>query len=212
MSTALFLKGPFLQGMGLGAGLIIAIGAQNAFVLRQGLKHEHHFTIATVCFLIDAILITLGGAGVGGLVASTPVLATSAALLGAAFLFVYGILAFRRAWVGEVLKTGNGQSPATLTLKSAILTTLGFSLLNPHVYLDTVVLLGGISGQYIWDQRVWFIAGAVFASALWFYALAFTATKLAPLFRVPITWKILDGLIGLVMWAIAFSLIEPLVF
>lgn len=206
MSTA-----AFLQGLGLGAGLIIAIGAQNAYVLRQGLKHERHFTIATVCFIVDAVLITLGGAGVGTFVASTPALATGAALFGAAFLFVYGVLAFRRAWKGEKLNAENGaDTPTALSLKAAVLTALGFSLLNPHVYLDTVVLLGGISGQYAWTQRIWFLGGAVTASALWFYTLAFAATKLAPLFRTPVTWKILDALIGVVMWGIAFSLLHPL--
>ena len=203
MSSALFM-----QGLGLGAGLIIAIGSQNAFVLRQGLKHEHHFSIATLCFVIDAALITLGGLGVGTLVASTPALATGAAVFGAVFLFVYGILAFRRAWVGEVLKAENGEN-ARMSLKAALLTALGFSLLNPHVYLDTVVLLGGISGQHPWPDRAWFLGGAVIASFVWFFALAFAATKLAPLFRAPVTWKILDATIAMVMWAIAFSLVSP---
>jgi len=208
MSIALFL-----QGLGLGGGLIIAIGAQNAYVLRQGLKREHHFAIATVCFAIDAVLIALGGAGVGTLVASTPALATGAALFGAAFLFVYGVLAFRRAWMGEVLKTENGETtPPRLSLKAAVLTALGFSLLNPHVYLDTVVLLGGISGQYAWDQRVWFLAGAVGASLAWFFALALAAGYLAPLFRKPATWRMLDGLIGVVMWTIAASLVNGVFF
>jgi len=213
MNGGLWLQVPFLQGMGLGAGLIIAIGAQNAFVLRQGLKHEHHFIIATICFLVDAALITAGGTGIGTLIASTPTLAMGAALFGAAFLFVYGLLAFRRSWMGETLKTENGKIPPTrMSLKVAALTALSFSLLNPHVYLDTVVLLGSISGQYPWPQRTWFLVGATIASALWFYGLAFAATKLAPLFRTPITWKVLDGLIGVVMWAIAFSLVLPLVF
>ncbi len=196
----------FLQGMGLGAGLIIAIGAQNAFVLRQGLKHQHHFTIATVCFAIDAGLITLGGLGMGTLVSSTPILSTGAAIFGALFLFIYGVLAFRRAWVGEALKD-NSSRANELTLKAALLTALGFSLLNPHVYLDTVVLLGGISGQYSWPDRSWFLIGAVTASALWFYTLAFAATKLSPLFKTPLTWKILDIFIGVVMWTIAASLV-----
>jgi len=205
MSSALFV-----QGFGLGAGLIIAIGSQNAFVLRQGLKHEHHFAIATLCFVIDAALIALGGLGVGTLVASTPALATGAAVFGAVFLFVYGILAFRRAWVGEVLKTENGATSNRMSLKAALLTALGFSLLNPHVYLDTAVLLGGISAQHPWPDRAWFLSGAVSASFAWFYTLAFAATKLAPLFRAPVTWKILDATIGVVMWAIAFSLVKPL--
>ncbi|OEJ68529.1 LysE/ArgO family amino acid transporter [Magnetovibrio blakemorei] len=201
----------FGQGLALGAGLIIAIGAQNAFVLRQGLKHEHHFSIATTCFFIDTTLIALGGAGVGTLVASTPLLATGAAVFGAVFLFAYGIIAFRRAWRGEALKAENDDgTPARMSLKTALLTTLGFSLLNPHVYLDTVVLLGGISGQHPWPGRLWFLGGAAMASFVWFYALAFAATKLAPLFRTPITWKILDLFIALVMWAIALSLVMSL--
>ncbi|MCR4378355.1 MAG: LysE/ArgO family amino acid transporter [Rhodospirillales bacterium] len=197
----------FLQGLGLGAGLIIAIGAQNAYVLRQGLKREHHLGIAAVCALSDALLITLGGAGVGTLIASTPVLASGAAALGAAFLLVYGALAFRRAWVGEALNNGSDAPPAR-TLKSALLTALAFSLLNPHALLDTVVLLGSISGQYAWDARVWFLTGAMIASFTWFFTLAFAAGYLAPLFRKPNTWRILDGLIGCVMWAIAASLLN----
>jgi L-lysine exporter family protein LysE/ArgO len=202
MSAALFL-----QGFGLGAGLIIAIGAQNAYVLRQGLKREHPLAIAAVCSLSDALLIVLGGAGVGSLIAATPILANGAAALGAAFLGVYGALAFRRAWVGEALSNENDAPPAR-TLKSALLTALAFSLLNPHALLDTVVLLGSISGQYAWDQRVWFLAGAGVASFTWFFSLAFAAGYLAPWFRKPNTWRILDGLIGCVMWAIAASLLN----
>ena len=197
----------FLQGLGLGAGLIIAIGAQNAYVLRQGLKREHHLAIAAVCSTADALLIVLGGAGVGTLIASTPILANAAAALGAAFLLVYGALAFRRAWQGEAL-TGENDAPPARTLKSALLTALAFSLLNPHALLDTVVLLGSISGQYEWDMRVWFLAGAVMASFTWFFTLAIAAGYLAPLFRKPKTWRILDGLIGCVMWAIAASLLN----
>lgn len=202
MSAALFL-----QGFGLGGGLIIAIGAQNAYVLRQGLKREHHLAIAAVCSLSDALLIVLGGVGVGTLIASTPVLATSAAALGVAFLSVYGAMAFRRAWVGEKLDNGTDAPPAR-TLKSAILTALAFSLLNPHALLDTVVLLGSISGQYAWDARLWFLGGAVSASFAWFFALGIGAGYLAPLFRKPATWRILDALIGIVMWAIAASLLR----
>lgn len=197
----------FLQGLGLGAGLIIAIGAQNAYVLRQGLKREHHLSIAAVCSAADALLIILGGAGVGTLIASTPILASGAAALGAAFLSVYGALAFRRAWVGEAL-TNDADAPPARTLKSALLTALAFSLLNPHALLDTVVLLGSISGQYAWDLRVWFLGGAVIASFAWFFTLAIAAGYLAPLFRKPNTWRILDALIGCVMWAIAASLVN----
>ncbi|HEY9163345.1 MAG TPA: LysE family transporter, partial [Magnetovibrio sp.] len=126
---------------------------------------------------------------------------------GAAFLFIYGVLAFRRAWVGEALNNGSDAPPAR-TLKSALLTALAFSLLNPHALLDTVVLLGSISGQYAWDGRVWFLGGAVCASFAWFFTLAVAAGYLAPLFKKPATWRVLDALIGCVMWAIAASLIN----
>lgn len=199
----------FAQGLGLGAGLIIAIGAQNAYVLRQGLKREHHIAIATVCALSDALLIALGGAGVGTLIAATPMLAAAAAWFGAAFLAVYGALAFRRTWRGEALNDGAGRNGDTgKTLKTALLAALAFSWLNPHVFLDTVVLLGGISGQYGWDQRLWFLGGAVSASVLWFYGLALAAGYLAPLFRRPATWRVLDALIGVIMWAIAWGLVR----
>jgi len=201
------------QGLGLGSGLIIAIGAQNAFVLRQGLKHEHHFIIATVCFLVDTVLIVLGGVGMGTLIASTPELATGSAIFGAAFLFVYGLLALRRAWGKGVPETQEDKNASTrMSLKVAILTTLGFSLLNPQVYLDTLVLLGGVSGQYPWPDRTWFLAGAIVGSLLWFYSLAFAATKLTALFHSSRAWRILDSGICMVMWAIAFSLIKPVLF
>lgn len=202
MSLALFG-----QGLGLGAGLIIAIGAQNAYVLRQGLKRQHHIPIAAVCSLSDALLIVLGGVGVGTLIAATPILANGAAAVGAVFLIVYGFLAFRRAGLGEQLDSATTDAQPR-TLKASILTALAFSILNPHALLDTVVLLGGISGQYDWHQRVWFLAGAVCASFAWFFTLAVGAGHLAPLFKKPRTWRILDTLIGLVMWSIAASLVN----
>ncbi|MDH5772530.1 MAG: LysE/ArgO family amino acid transporter [Rhodospirillaceae bacterium] len=196
----------FFQGLALGAGLIIAIGSQNAFVLRQGLKRDKHFIVASACFLSDAFLILVGGLGVGTIIASTPWLGNVAAIGGAIFLGVYGGLAFRRALHKETLSVKN-VSAKPMAVKSAIFTALGFSLLNPHAFLDTVVLLGGISGQHDWPDRAWFIGGAMMASFFWFYALAYGAGKLAPLFNAPITWRILDGAIAIIMWWIAFVLI-----
>jgi L-lysine exporter family protein LysE/ArgO len=198
----------FAQGFGTSAALIIAIGAQNAFVLRQGLKREHVFTVALICALSDAFLITLGVAGVGKMVQQTPLLLSIARYGGAAFLIAYGAFALKRALAqkGESLVTGNVSERTSL--KQAVLACLAFTYLNPHCYLDTIVLLGGLSGQYEGGQRWYFGAGALSASVVWFFSLAYGARLLAPLFAKPIAWRILDGLIALVMFAIAFSLLN----
>jgi len=198
--------GAALQGFGLGAGLIIAIGAQNAYVLRQGIRREHVALIATLCFLCDATLIALGAAGFGYLVASMPGLERIAAWGGAAFLAAYGARAFRAALAPGKLEAGDEEQQAASAWQAAGI-TLALSLLNPHVYLDTVVLLGSIAGQFKDEDRVWFALGAMGASAAWFYGVGFGARWLAPLFRRPIAWRVLDLAIGCVMWAIAVSLV-----
>lgn len=191
--------------MGLGAGLIIAIGAQNAFVLRQGLKRQDVFLTALVCTLCDVLLIALGVAGLGTLVSSQPLLTAIAAWGGALFLFVYGLRALLSA-----LKPGRLEADAPtlpMSRRDIVLTTLAVSLLNPHVYLDTVVLLGSIGGQFVGVSRLAFGVGAATASSLWFFGLAFGAQRLGPLFRHPRAWRVLDVLIALVMWSIAASLV-----
>jgi L-lysine exporter family protein LysE/ArgO len=204
--------GPALKGFGLGGGLIIAIGAQNAYVLRQGIRREHVLLIATICFLCDATLISIGAAGFGYLVSGVPSLERSAAWGGAAFLAAYGLRAFHSALKPGILDAGTDgtETPQAGSAWAAAGVTLALSLLNPHVYLDTVVLLGSIAGQFQGVQRVWFAAGAVIASAVWFYGLGLGARWLAPLFRKPMAWRVLDLLIGCVMWAIAASLVLPL--
>ena len=197
---------PFLKGMGIGASLIIAIGAQNAYVLTQGLRRNNQYVIAFLCSLVDAVLIALGVAGMGLLITSNPMLLVIAAWGGALFLFWYGLNAFRAALNPAVLKSeGNATGQ---TLKKAIVTTLGVSLLNPHVYLDTVVLLGSIGGRYPEETRLWFGLGAVLSSFLWFFSLSLGAKWLAPLFKRPVAWRVLDCLVGLIMWAIAISLVK----
>ncbi|BCR04323.1 amino acid transporter [Desulfuromonas versatilis] len=200
---------PLLQGFTLSASLIIAIGSQNAFVLRQGLRREHVFVVCTICFFCDAALIALGVAGFGSLVASSPLLLRFTYWAGAAFLFAYGLRAFRAA-----LKPGSLAVDVSGTLAAGLgrvaLTTLVLTLLNPHVYIDTVLLLGSVAGQQAAGARPWFAIGAVCASLLWFYSLGYGARVLAPLFRKPSAWRALDGLIGCVMWAIAASLVWPL--
>jgi L-lysine exporter family protein LysE/ArgO len=199
-----------LKGFGLGTSLIVAIGAQNAFVLRQGLKREHVFVIATICFLCDATLIALGSAGFGSLVAAFPRLTDIAAWCGAAFLAVYGLRSFRAAFRPSVLEAG-GEEVKGMTLKQAVLMTLALSLLNPHVYLDTVMLLGSLAGQFVMPTRIFFAAGAMAASLVWFYGVGYGAGWLAPLFRRPASWRVLDLIIGVIMWSIAFSLLWPYV-
>ena len=197
--------GPLAEGFVLGGGLIVAIGAQNAFVLRQGLRRQHVFAVATLCFTCDIALIAVGAGGFGTLVAANPTLTAVAAWGGAAFLLWYGARSFRSALQPGSL-TAEGQ-PAPGTRREALLTALALTLLNPHVYLDTVVLIGSIAGQYDGKGRAWFGAGAMLASGLWFYGLGYGAARLAPIFARPAAWRVLDVMIGIVMWTIAGSLV-----
>lgn len=199
--------GAALNGFFVGGSLIIAIGAQNAFVLRQGLLRRHVFAICLTCALADAILIILGVAGLGALISQSRSLVLVATLGGAAFLFVYGFLAFRRMISANAL-AAEGQE--TENLKTALALCLGFTLLNPHVYLDTVLLIGSISATFEGEARAAFAAGAAMASFVWFFGLGYGARLLAPIFARPAAWRILDGLIGLVMWTIAMILLAGL--
>jgi L-lysine exporter family protein LysE/ArgO len=195
-----------LQGFGLGAGLIIAIGAQNAFVLRQGLKRQHLFMTASISTLCDAILILLGVGGLGTVIANVPALTVIATWGGAVFLLFFGLRSFRSAVVKSALDTGKA-SAQPVSPGGAILAVLAFSLLNPHVYLDTVVLVGSVGAHYHANERVTFALGAILASCTWFFGLTYGAGWLAPLFRRPQAWRILDIAVGCIMWAIAASLI-----
>ena len=193
----------FLEGFAISAALIIAIGAQNAFVLRQGIKREHVLAVVLVCALSDALLIALGIAGLGALVQGSPRLLLVARYGGAAFLIVYGALAARRALRSEALAV---RIEAPLTLAAAVASCLAFTYLNPHVWLDTVVLLGAIASALPTDQRVGFGIGAVSASFAWFFALGFGARLLRGVFARPLAWQVLDAAIALVMWSLAASL------
>lgn len=195
---------PFIQGFGIGAGLIIAIGAQNSFVLSQAVRKQHLFLIPFICSVCDALLISLGASGVGTFVSSNPEIAYYAALGGSLFLFWYGwkalLSAFRSSSLTHSAKQAN-------TVRSTILTTLAITLLNPHVYLDTIVLVGSISGQFEGNARLIFALGACLASIVWFYTLSLGGSLLEPLFRKPLSWKILDISICCIMWSIGFSLL-----
>ncbi|MFC6638790.1 LysE family transporter [Sulfitobacter sp. JBTF-M27] len=193
----------FLPGFLLSLTLILAIGAQNAFVLRQGLRREHVFWVCLTCGLSDAILIAAGVAGFGALAKAVPWFETVMRYGGAAFLIWYGWLNARSAWRGgAVLDTGGA---ATQSLSKAILTLLALTWLNPHVYLDTVVLIGSISAQY--PDRLAFGAGAVLASVVFFFTLGFGARLVTPFFAKPVSWQVLDGIIALTMWGIAAKLL-----
>lgn len=194
----------FGQGLVLSLGLIVAIGAQNAFVLRQGLRREHVAPVVLFCALADAVLITAGVLGMAQALGERPGLARAMALAGAVFLAWYGWQALRRARHASRLQAAEGGG---LSLGAALAQAAAFTLLNPHVYLDTVLLVGSIGAQQPAGLQGGFIAGASVASLGWFTALGFGARWLAPLFARPRAWQVLDGLIGLTMWTLAALLI-----
>ena len=197
---------PFITGFLLGASLIIAIGAQNAFILRQGLLRQHVFILCLICAASDALLIAAGVAGLGAIIEQSQTLLVTIRLGGAAFLFWYASVALRRALNPEAMDTkGEGAS----NLKSAIGTCLAFTFLNPHVYLDTVLLVGSLSAQYEGGTRLAYAIGAMLASFVWFFGLGYGARLLEPVFRKQRSWQILDLFIAVVMVLIAISLLWP---
>ena len=216
-----------IAGFGVGLSLIVAIGAQNLFVLRQGVRREHVIAVATICAVSDAVLIAAGVSGIGFALQALPWLETVTRWLGAAFLIGYGLLAARRAWrpSGQALRTSDAPTPAhvgtgqpdpgstggTATrtrtrLIPVLLTCLALTWLNPHVYLDTVFLLGTVASTH-GDLRWVFAAGAMIGSVLWFYGLGFGARYLSRWLSTPRAWRILDAIIAAVMIAIGISLV-----
>ena len=199
----------FLQGLALSLGLIVAIGAQNAFILRQGLRREHVASVVFFCAISDALLIAAGVMGMAQALEERPMLANALALAGSVFLAVYGWKALNRALQQNgLLAAEDGQG---LSWASAMAQAAAFTLLNPHVYLDTVLLVGSIGAQQPAGLQAWFVAGASSASLLWFCALGFGARWLAPLFAQPRAWQVLDSLIGLTMWVLSGMLVMHLV-
>lgn len=192
-----------LAGFALGFSLILAIGAQNAFVLRQGLRREHVLAVCLTCAVSDALLIAAGVAGFGALAQAVPWFSSAMRWGGALFLLAYGALALRSAWRGGARLSGDGA--AETRLPRVLLTVLAFTWLNPHVYLDTVVLIGSVSAQS--GNRLLFGLGAVAASFVFFFTLGYGARLLAPVFARPRAWQAFDAGIGLVMWAIALKLV-----
>jgi L-lysine exporter family protein LysE/ArgO len=196
------MSSPLVLGFVASLTLIVAIGAQNAFVLRQGIRGEHVMAVVAVCAASDILLITAGIAGVGALISTHPAAIDVVRLGGAAFLVGYGLLAARRAWKPSALAPSE-KAPARLL--EVLVTCLALTWLNPHVYLDTVVLLGTLANEHA-GERWLFGIGAVTASAVWFVSLGFGARRLAGLFATPLTWRILDGLIAATMLGLGVSL------
>jgi len=191
-----------ITGFLTGLSLIVAIGAQNAFVLRQGLARSNVFLVVLICSVSDALLIALGVLGLGSAIESLPVLLEVVRWFGVGYLIWFGISSLRRAFKAESL---SASSNSAASIKQAVLTTLSLTFLNPHVYLDTVIFVGGLSHQF-GDQAFVFAVGAMTASFVWFFSLGFGASKLSPLMSKPVFWKILDIFIALVMFTIAISL------
>nr|WP_295083065.1 LysE/ArgO family amino acid transporter [uncultured Roseateles sp.] len=196
------------QGWLTGAGLIMAIGAQNALVLRQGLLRSHVTPVVLFCSLSDVLLIALGLFGLGTLIASSPLLLNGFRWGGAAFLLLYGLKAAQRAWVGA----GGLQAQASGTgLRATLLSAAAMTFLNPHVYLDTVLLLGTVGAQFAdvagVDLRWAFGLGAGLASVMWFSLLGFGAAAAAPMLSKPWVWRAIDGAVALLMWFLGFQLL-----
>lgn len=195
------------QGFGLGLSLIMAIGAQNSYVLKKGILKNNVFAVAATCTLIDIILITLGTLGLGSIIEGNRTFMLIAAIFGIIFLCYYGITSIMNAVrKNESFTIEEGREDESL--KKTILTLLGLSLLNPHVYLDTVILIGSIGSKYPLIQRLDFLVGTCLASFVWFFGLAYGSRVLTPVFKREITWKILDILIGITMFLISWGLMK----
>ena len=199
-----------LVGFGTSLALIVAIGAQNAYVLRVGLTGVTRIVVpvVVVCAVSDALLISAGVAGVGALVTALPEVVVVVRLVGAAFLLAYGAFAAKRAIrpVGVLVVDGSAVAP-TVSVRSAVLTALAFTWLNPHTYLDTIVFLGSVANQQPGDLRWWWAGGAIAGSFLWFAVLGLGSRLLKPFFAKPSSWRVLDGLIAVVMTALGLRLL-----
>ncbi|RXS41511.1 amino acid transporter [Idiomarina sp. 29L] len=201
----------FVMGAVISGGLIIAIGSQNAFLLKTGLTNNHPFAAATVCFVGDILLIGAGVFGVGALFSIESIWGQMLSLAGAIFLIWYGSNALKAAIKGENRLSIDESESKRTSLKSALVMAFAMTFLNPHVYIDTVVLVGGVTAGLEQANRPWFVAGALCASATWFYTLVFVAKKLASKLNKPKTWRIINALISAVMFLIAGRLLVDVI-
>ncbi|MBP6713176.1 MAG: amino acid transporter [Aliarcobacter sp.] len=200
----------YIKGFVVTISLIMAIGAQNAYVLKLGLLKQYVLLAVLMCIFFDFLLIAAGIFGLGYFIQGNQILINSIAVFGIVFLIIYAMLSFKSAFKNESLQIdGNAK---TNPLKEVITLILVFTFLNPHTYLDTVLLIGGIGANVQNEFKIYFLLGAVSASAIWFFSLGFGARFLIPVFKKPITWKILDISIGIFMLFIAYSLIDLIVY
>jgi len=197
---------PLIKGFGMGASLIMAIGAQNAFVLKQGLKRHHLFLTAITCFICDSILIILGVSGLGMIISDSPTLESVLRWSGALFLVAYAIRSFMSVFKPHAL-IAELENPTHKNRLATFLALLAFTLLNPHTYIDTFLILGGIGAQHPVDEQLFFVIGALVASFVWFFGLTYGASALSHVFRNPRAWQILDTIMGFVMLSIAYTLV-----
>lgn len=198
---------PLIKGFIASGCLIIAIGAQNAFVLKQSLRRHHILLTALICSFIDAGLIIFGVLGMGQIIAAYPGFIEFTKYFASIFLFIYGIIAFKSAFKIKKIARISSDEVALPAIKKTVLLLLALSLLNPHAYLDTVILLGSIASEYAAEKKLYFCLGAIGASFSWFFAISYGARLLSPLFQEERSWKFIDGFTGLVMWGIALSLV-----
>ena len=194
-----------LAGLSLGASLVVAVGAQNTFVLQQGLRREHVGAVVAVCLGLDAILMTLGVNGVAAALGGHPAVLAALGWAGAGFLLWYAWQAARRAWTGQALATDTAGRARPLA--PVLLQALACTLLNPHVYIDTLLLVGAVGAQQAPELRPAFVVGCVAASAVWFTGLGFGARLLAPVFARPVAWRWLDSGVALTMGALGLRLV-----
>lgn len=199
---------PILIGFGSGLSLIVAIGAQNAFVLRQGIRRENVLSVVLICALTDAFLELLGVAGIGYVIERAPLVIEIVRWGGVIFLVWYAWTAIRRARKPEVLQIEEDDDPTNRsgTRRKVVLACLAITFLNPHVYLDTMVLMGSIGNAQGDPERWWFALGGALASLIWFAVLGYGARALTPFFTTPRSWQILDGIVAAIMLVIALRL------
>jgi L-lysine exporter family protein LysE/ArgO len=202
----------FIKGFLVSIGLVVAIGPQNAYLLRKGLKQRDVFVVATTCFLGDAFLLILAAGGVGALISQDGQLSYLLSWCGGLFLLWFGARSFRQMLKPSVISSDDveqaGLAAQGKGTKAAIIMCLALTFLNPHVYVDTLVIIGGISSIYDGMDRWYFAAGAILASAVWFYGLGYGAKALQPIFQKKRAWQVLDGFVGIIMWSMAYYLLS----
>lgn len=199
---------PFLNGFSISGSLIIAIGAQNAFVIRQGLRREHLLLTALMCSCLDSLLILSGILGFGNFLSFYPSLVEWTKYFAVVFLFSYGLLSFRSAFTKKRIPSSSLEEKSVASVKKTVWSLLALSLLNPHAYLDTVILLGSVASQHPSHEQTYFAAGAILASFTWFFVITYGAFLLAPVFKQEKAWRWIDGIVGATMWGIAFAVLR----